>query len=331
MRDVPRADRFANLWHYVPGQPVPILLRDPATGRVGINELKRYIKPFVLVTEPDVVTLQPGEVSKPIPMTINSDGNVEIMGAVYTSSEPEAFSVMIFDPDRKISLMNREVHVATIASGGGTVSFYEGAITDADAACYYRWPETLWMNSRRGGRALFVRFRNLSSRPNDVRFCLIGQRWYHVQAPPLIGRRMDEIYRERFRTFPYFQTTEQFVRLAGQGATGDSGEFDIRFTDEAHAEWTKSSVLATQCADDIMARIYEKTAGRYLNETALPLTMLFGDGVFPFLLWESNLYGPNTKLIVELANYDSVAQDVWLTLGVRKVVTDPKEGYLART
>jgi hypothetical protein len=329
MRDVPRADRFANLWHYSPGQPVPILLRDPATGRIGINELKRYVKPFVLVTEPEVVTLGPGEVSAPIPMTINSDGNVEIMGAVYTASESEAFSVMIFDPDRKIPLMNREIHVATIASGGGTYSWYEGAITNADAGCYYRWPETLWMNSRRGGRALFVRFRNLSDRPNDVRFCLIGQRWYHVQAPAVIGAKMDEIYRERFRTFPYFQTTEQFIHLEAAVPAAVPVNFETRFTDEAHAEWTKSSCYAPM-PDYIAARIFEKTSGRYLNEFPVPLTALFGDGVFPFMLWESNLYGPNTKLVFELQNLYPKAQDVWLTLGCRKVVTDPKEGYFAR-
>src|SRR3972149_6436669 len=56
---LPHMDAEMTVRDYTPGQPIPILIRDPRSGHVQVNELKRWVKPYTLVTEPDEITLAP--------------------------------------------------------------------------------------------------------------------------------------------------------------------------------------------------------------------------------------------------------------------------------
>lgn len=318
-----QVDKSVTVRDYIPGQPIPSLIRDPETNKVYVNPLKRYVKPFTLVTEPASITLAPGAISDPIPMLIDNKGHFEVMQAFFVSQRAAGFTVEIMDPENRPVLMNREVHVGTIASGAGVTTAYE-TFTSADSGGRpFLWPETFFMNVEDHGKALFCKFRNLSTQSNTIRFYLHGLRWYHAQAPSRVADRMQEIYRERFRTMPFFYTTEQFVTLAGLGST----EEDIRFTDEAWVELTKLMRVSTGRFNVL---IREKASAKRFMNSAIRDDLVFGNGEFPFLMWESSLFEPNYKLTFEMTDLSGETNTIWVTLGCRKVFWDPKETRLAR-
>ncbi len=326
---LPRADRDFTIHEYVPGQPIPPLIRDPRTGRIVVNELKKYVKPFTLVTEDAAITLAANEVSQPIPMPLDGKGHFEVVRGHFASQRSEGFTVQLFDPgglqtERPV-LMNREVHVSTIASGG-TTDFQSSAVLGADSSGGrpFVWPETFWMNVDEGTKCLFAVFRNLSGQSNEIRFNLHGLRWYHTLAPQRIADRMLEIYRRRFRTMPFFFTTDQFVQLSALG----TGSFVMRLGDEAWTEMFKLMSFSNNL--DYTARIVESATGKRFMENPVHRRLAFGDGQFPFLMWEHSLFEPNYKLAFELADLSNQVNTIWITAACRKILVDPKEVELAR-
>lgn len=321
----PGALRDFTTHDYIPGQAIPTWIRDPETGLVVVNELKKYVKPFWLTTEDsEVITLEAGEVTDFIPMTVDGKGHFEIFDAFYTSQRAEGFTVELFDPgnlgqERPI-LMNREVHVATIASGGGTTLPLTGSLpATSSAGRPFRWPQSFFMNVVSGTGTLMARFRNLSDQSNQIRFVLSGRRWYHLQAPWTIANRMEEIFREGARTFPYFFTTEgEIITLEA----GDSAAPIIRFGDDAYVEWMKSMAVSTGA---FQAKIIETTTKKELMARPVINSLCFGTAEFPMLNWEEMLFEPNYQLTIELDDLSDDDNTIWLTLGCRKIKVDPKE------
>jgi len=325
---IPRADRNFLIQDYIPGQSIPPLIRDPQTGRIVVNELKRYVKPYTLSIEPYEVTLAADEVSDPIIMPLDGKGHFEVVRAHFFSQRAEGFTIEIFDPgglqSERPTLMNREVHVATIAAGG-TTDFASGAIINGGSSPGrpFVWPETFWMNVDEGTKALFVRFRNLSGSTNRVRFALHGNRWYHTLAPTPIAERMIEIYRRRFRTMPYFYTTDGIVQLGAD----DGGDFQMRLGDDGWSEIHK--LMSWSNDQDFSALISEVATGKRYMESQVHRKLVFGDGQLPFLLWEPTLFEPNYKLNFNLVDLSGDDNTVWITAAARKVFIDPKEVKLA--
>lgn len=322
--NIPNVDRQGNVNFYVPGQPIPSLLKDPKTGKMYVNELKRFVKPYTLTTEPAEILLGPNEQTNMIPMLLDNSGHFEVMRSFFSSQQPEGFTVSIFDPKRRINIQNRELHVSTIASGGSVTTGTGTFSADSSAGRPFVWPESLFIDVEEGGRCIFVTFRNLSASANNIRFALHGLRWYHVQAPSKIADKMQNVYQNKFRTQPYFYTTENHIVL---GALGGIGNFDIRFGDDSWSEWVKSMRFASGSFD---VRIVERLSGKRLMENALDDSLVFGNGQFPFINWENPVLPPNYKLQFQLANTSGSTNTIWLTLGCRKIYSDPKEVYLAR-
>lgn len=335
-------DRDVTVHDYIPGQPVPVLIRDRKDPKkIIVNPLKRWVKPFTLSVEPAEITLPANGLSEPIPLPIDNKGHYEIIDAFFKSQQREGFTVMLFDPENRPVLMNREVHVATIASGGGVTTNSEVFGTESSAGRPFRWPETFWMNIEKHGKAIFASFRNLSSEENKIRFTLHGLRWYYMQAPPDVADRMQEIYKLRLRTMPYFFTTDKFVQLAADGSPGDEGEFSVRFGDEAWTEVIKQMAFSTGfdfsgIDNDFDVLIKETTSQKSFMAGEPPKrisrNLVFGNGEYPFQYWESSLFEPNYRLSFDLKNNLAQATNtIWITLGCRKIFWDPKEDILART
>jgi len=331
---IPMASRDFTVRDYIPGQPVPLLIRDPATGRAQVNPLRKYVEPYTLSIEPETLTLGAGLVSNMIPMTLDAKGHFEIVDAFFQSSQPEGFTVELFLANDAIGptsfayrpfLMNREVHVATIASGGGFLLNWESLTADSsDGGRPYRWPETYFLNVDDGAKVIFARFRNLSASSNTIRFALHGLRWYHVQAPTKIADRIQEIGRGRARSFPYFYTTDRFVEL---GAGEEGVEETVRFDD---VSWTEVFKMTRVSTGRFKVRISELSTQKKFMDEKIRDDLVFGSGELPFLLWEPNLYEPNYSLLFELDDLLDDSNTIWITLGCRKILMDPRDGRLMK-
>jgi hypothetical protein len=332
--NTPGALRDFTTHDYIPGQAIPTWIKDPESGLIVVNELKKYVKPFWLTTEGleesddfgSQIDLAANEVTDFFPMTVDGKGHFEIFDAFYYSQRAEGFTVELFDPgnlgqERPI-LMNREIHVATIASGGGVTLPLTGSLPPSSSPGRpFRWPQSFFMDVSKGGGTLMARFRNLSSESNTIRFVLSGRRWYQLQAPWKIANRMEEILREGARTTPYFFTTDTFARIGG----GSAGPilFTIRFGDDAYVEWSKAMAVSTR---PFSIRFHETTTKKLLMEQPVLDQLAFGSGEFPMLLWEEALFEPNYQLTCELTcDIEEGGNDIWITLGCRKIKLDPRE------
>lgn len=343
MKGLPKVRSGFSVQDYIPGQPIPTLILDPddtKRDRVVTNPLKNWVRPFTLVTDPAVITLAPGAVSEPIPMTIDGRGHFEIFDAFFQSDQPNSlFTVTLFDAssydgeDARPILMNREIHVATIAAGAGCTLPLSGSFPSSTAGGRgFRWPQTFWMDVSKGkGAQLVAIFRNLSAtQTQNLRFALHGRRWYYVQAESRVARRMEEIFRGRSRSIPYFYTTDQMVTLSALQANFAA---QIRFGSDAWTEWVKSSVVSTglfnaTLQDDVDGRIV--TGQPQIPFTPVEDDLLFGSGEFPFLNWETTLFEPNFAFNPVLTDISGSQNTIWITLACKKIFPDVKETELIR-
>lgn len=329
----PQAGTWFSIHDYIPGQPIPALIWSKALGKVVVNPLKKWVTPYTLVTDPAVITLGANAVSDPIPMVIDGKGHLEIFDAFFRSEQSEGFTVTLFDADsfgqdQRPILMNREIHVATIASGAGVTLPLSGAFPrETSGGRPYRWSENFWMDvshAKRGSMIVAV-FRNLSSSPNDIQFSLHGRRWYYMQAEAAVAERMEEIFRGRPRTMPYFWTTDEYIEKPANGALVD---FQIRLGDDAWSELHRLSVVSTNVFNLLLS---ETASGRKFMDQAMRSDLLFGSGEFPFILAESTLLEPNMKLTAQVQYPSGVeANEIWMTFAGRKIFEDPKDTDLLR-
>jgi hypothetical protein len=330
----PQADKWFSMRDYIPGQLIPTLIWSKELGKVIVNPLKKWVTPYTLVTDPGIITLAAGAVSDPIPMVIDGKGHFEIFDAFFKSEQSEGFTVTLFDadsfgPDQRPILMNREIHVETIASGAGITLPISGTFSNATSGGRpYRWSENFWMDvshAKRGAMIVAV-FRNLADESNTIRFSLHGRRWYYMQADPDVAERMEEIFRERPRSMPYFWTTDEYVEKASNQTIVD---FQIRLGDDAWSELHRLSLKATSPLFDIL--LFETASGRKFMDQTMRSDLVFGSGEFPFILSESTLLEPNMKLTARI-KYPSgaVPNEIWMTFAGRKIFEDPKDTDLLR-
>lgn len=332
MKGFPQAGTWFSMHDYVPGQPIPALIWSKELQKVIVNPLKKWVTPYTLVTDPGSITLEAGQVSDPIPMVIDGKGHFEIFDAFFRSEQPEGFTVTLFDADsfgqdQRPILMNREVHVATIASGAGVTLPLSGAFPrETSGGRPYRWSESFWMDvshAKRGSMIVAV-FRNLSAVENTIRFSLHGRRWYYMQATPDVASRMEMIFRGRPRTMPYFWTTDENIKAV---AGADPVDHQIRLGDDAWSELHRLSILSTSVFDILL---FETASGRKFMDQAIQSNLVFGSGEFPSILAESTLLEPNMKLTARLTYPSGGENDIWMTFAGRKVFEDPKDTDLLR-
>jgi hypothetical protein len=332
LRKLPRKKRALLIPHvledgtaeeYYPGDVVPTLLIDPKTGRQVVNDLKRFIKPFTVTLEGGSLTLPAYGESGPIPLEIDGQGPFEIFRASFVSEQAQGYTVELLDADNRAVLTNREVHVATIASGNGTTTLLSGAFPPSTSGGRpFIWPTTYFMDPSEGGM-IVVNFRNLSGSENTIKFALHGRRWLYLQAPDHIAQRMAQIYRSKPRIQPFFYTTDQMVELAGDA----SGNFVSRFGDDGWHELVKLMSIST---GNFNVQISEKVTGKRYMQQFLPNPLVFGSAEFPFLMFEESLYEPNFRLNFGLVDTSGETNTIWITMAGRKLLFDPMDDQFRR-
>lgn len=318
-------------------------------GRIQVDPAKKDIVPFWLTTEPEEITvpaaiemcqgkLAGGIVEQPVAMPIDNKGPFEVVyssfNAIFTAGpnvgQPtDQFTVIIFDPEFRPLLMNREIHARTIGGGFGSSpfgnTFGSGAIPSAGGRPFV-WPETFFMEPTLGGKALFMGFRNLNTYPIKIRWTFAGVRYYHLRSYERAIREKECVYGKGRISWPYWYTTDTDVRLLG----GESREFDIRMTDEADVEIVKM----THFSDfPFLWRLQEKAGKRFLDSSGPGVGGViggvhsdfgWGDGEFPFIPFESLYLERNYKLILQLSNsLTSNANRIFATLSCRKIAYAP--------
>jgi len=331
-------------------------------GRIEVDSAKRLCYPFWLTTEPESVfvpaatsmgvdgngipILAGGITNLPAIMPIDEKGPFEAMFSSFTAIraldglQTDQFTIVVFDPEFRPLLMNREIHARTMAGGFGSAPI-AGSVLPPAATAGGRplvWPETFFMDPDDAGKAVFVGFRNLATDSAiNVRFVLHGVRYYAMKPYEDAVREKERMFGMGRTSYPYFYTTDSDIGLAPTGTPGDNAEFHMRITDDADVEIFKMTHYADQGPNSFLWRIQEKAGKRFLDSAGpvtaaggpngLPGGFGFGDAEFPFIPFETLYWEQNFKAILSVANVagPSLSNRVWLTFVSRKIV--PVQSY----
>lgn len=333
--------------HYAPApySRSYVLTRDKKTGKpkVEVDPAKRFIWPYTLTSEPErivvpaAIEMCPGEftggmVREAVIFPIDNKGPVEILYSEFTATfltgpnagQPTSdFTAVIFDPDGRPVLMNREIHATTFAGGFGDPlgAGFGGALQSA-AGRPFVWPETWFMDPFNGGKALFMAYRNLTTEDIEVRWVFHGVRYYEPTPYEEALKKKEAMYGPGRVSMPYWYTTDKNVLLDG----GESFEFQIRITDEADVEVFK---MTAHSDFPFLSRLQEKSGKRHLDNAGpgvggipngVHSSQMWGTGEFPFIPFETIYWEQNTKVMAVLVNSLTSQQNrIYPVLTCRKI------------
>lgn len=277
-----------------------------ADGSLYINPAKRHVRPYWLTSNapatptPQIVAIPAGGTTNPIPYPVDTQGHFEIFYTMFEADDPRIL-VNIFDPGTRRNLMNRPVHIATIA-GNAERPFF--------------WPESYFMNVGNGPRELQVTFTDFSGAPNNVRMVFYGRKLYQNEAPPDVQEKMIEYFQKRERTNVYFLTTLNDVNLlAGQALTGPASPV-FEATDEADTEVIKLSAVSD---GDFEFSLREQRNNRTLSNNPIINTSGWGTAQFPFILQETFLIERNYDVSFEVTDLSGAPNDIFTTMTARRL------------
>ena len=302
-------------------------------GRIRLDPAKRHLKPYTLLTEDESITVAAntdmtggfaaGGVSDPAIMEIDGKAPFEATTISFhgrrtsTGAINSQFTVKIMDPQSRPLLMNREIHIRTLAGGFGS-----SLGTEANAGGRpLILPETFFMDPDAGGRALAVEFRNLNAFEIAVRIAIHGIRYTDFRAYESALREREAMFGRGRIAYPFFATTDRHVRLTASQAT----TFDLRLSDDSDAELMK---LARYSDGDFLSRIVEMDGQRALDnagadasggQSGVFMDFMWGDSEFPFIPYETAYYERGTKLQVWLEDLSAAVNNVWVTAIGRKI------------
>jgi hypothetical protein len=282
------------------------------------------MRPYTLVTEPEVITLLPnsvdpsplaGHATDQVIMPVDNQGPLEIYYSLYEADGP--FTITLFDPDRRRFLSNRELHIDTFA---GT----------AEAPLV--WKEPLTIRSDTTAKYFYVTFRNLTNAPNNIRFSLHGRRLWRYESPKSVIREWEKYAYNRRWTYPYFLTT--LGDVVSQAGVADTLTGFIRNPDDSDFEWAKAMAAVVNVAgnpkQDYEVTITEQSNQRPMMNAPILDTMVFGSnalspfptGLLPFNLWESMYFEKNYKFRLQIDETGLDAQQYFITWMGRKITNE---------
>ena len=292
------------------------LVRDKRTGKIYVDAFKRHAKPYWLSTEPKEQTILAADGNPqtfPIVMPTDRQGPVEIDYSFFQSTGD--FSVTIIDPDGRPLLMNREIHVRTMCSGGGTPG-----LSPASAGRPFIWPEPWFLQPKEGRRNFMVSFRNLSGADNTIRFVFHGRRFYHQASPTGVVKRYERYFGERPITSPYFYTTNQEAKIPAGSAVGTEFEFNIRIFDDSDAVFYKMTSVQDQPYE---FKLIEQSTGRELMTDWVRVENGFGNAELPFIMFEPIWWESGTKLTLKIRSLvldNDNDQIIWPTFVATRIL-----------
>lgn len=267
-----------------------------------VNPLKDYVRPYWLNTDdPNTqITVAAGGTSAPFAMTVGHEAHFE--GAYFIANRTNPVTIFINYPGKRMNLMNREIHMDTIARDGDRPFILS---------------ETLWIPAIRN---INVTFRDLGP-GSDVRFSIHGRRWYHYEAPQDLAWKIQDYAQRRERSSLYFLTTDDPVVLAANQTL----EFTASIPDDGDFEWFKSSFVSTGA---FTLRIRDAQTGRELMNGPVRQNLLAGDGNFPFILFEPYLVRRSLRLRLEFTDLTGAPNTIFWTMTGRRIYYETREaGY----
>jgi len=296
---------------------VPPFVQGPerADGRTPmvVNPMKGHVRPYYLLPKQPNTTLALAGANAvgELLFEVDLEGHFEWESLVTSPQDAPASLVQVvlnlFDAQKQRFLSNRPVHFQTIA-----------AIVDRA----FRLPEPYLFNVGDGIRTMNVLAKKLDSGSFTLNLAMLGRRYYHVESPPHIARKFDEVIGNDERAHVYFMT---YKEVAGDGtppviAAGGQETFHFRADDDADSDLHKLMVPAG--TGDFSFTLREADTNRQLSNGLISRQMGWGDAEFPFYFADTYLLGRSKELIFEVTNESGDDLQIFATIAGRRLITE---------
>jgi len=300
---------------------VPTFKRD-SQGRIFVNPERQFVKPFELtVSAPNnTFTIAAGGRAGPFPFTARWDGPLELFYLKVSVGDEEgvenfltdyAIRVLIESPGKRKQLMNRPIHLTSIAGCAGRV---------------FVLPETIFLPNP---QSLDVTFFNDDAAVRTVEMTIGAIKFYPNQAPEAIRRDLYGYASLRSRTYCYFQTTEADTQLT----PGSTATNFANVPDDSDLEVFKLTARDSSPVGSFRTRIRDMATDSALTGDAIIAPNLWGGhdptpiggnirgsgGIFPYRLATTLLLRRSTQLEFITTELGGATHTIQYVMSGRKV------------
>ena len=279
----------------------PLFVKDPATGRLQINELKHYVFPNYLISDVGQIVVPAGGTSAPTGFTVTQEGPEEI--TLFTGQTTANVMVMIQDIAANRFIMNREIHWLTMV-GVGMRPFI--------------LPQTMMLHQR---RSLVATFRDLAAGGANVDLVMGSRRFYPTAAG---SPKLDDYIEKKLERFgvstPYFLTTDAAVNFAALGTQ----TFRMSVGPEGHFCGYKLMFL-TDIVGAFTFTLQDAETGRNLMNGLGNVGLVnsadgIGTAQWPYILPEPWFIERNGAVNITITA--AAAGNVWFTIGGIRIYSE---------
>jgi len=291
---------------------VPGPMRPDGSTPMVVNPMKGHVRPYYMLPKPPTTLALAGAGSVgELLFEVDLEGHFEWESFVTKPQDaPTSLTQVVlnlFDAQKNRFLSNRPVHFQTIA-----------AIVDRG----FRLPEPYLFNVGDGLRTMNVGVKKLDAGAFTLNLAMLGRRYYHVEAPPDVARKFDEVLRGNERAHTYFLT---YKEVEGDGtppviAAGGQRTFHFKADDDADSDLHKMMVPAG--TGDFSFVLREADTNRQLSNGLISRQMGFGDGEFPFYFADTYLLGRGKELLFEVTNESGANLQIFATIAGRRLITE---------
>jgi hypothetical protein len=290
------------------GRPIIGPNGQPVTGEY-YNPIKQHVRAYWLTSTPDAaVSLAPfgtpGD-EKKINFEVDNQGHFDWSSIVGNSTG--AYTITFRDTGSLRDLSNRAVHSTTIVGS---------------AVRKFNLAEPYFINVGDSERRIVATIKNLEPIENTVELVLVGRRFYHREAPPIIAKEIQDRFGDSQRTYSYFLVPNEMetdgtvepVAIAG------TKKFTFYSEYESDSELHKFMVAST---GPFFFTIRELQSGRLIMNTEVNFNAGWGNAEFPFFLPDTYLLEEQQTLIMEVSNTSGVENFIYPTIAGRRIMASP--------
>jgi len=291
------------------GRPIIGPDGQPVTGEY-YNPVKQHVRAYWLNSTPDsVVSLAPfgtpGD-EKKIFFDVDNQGHFDWSSIVGNSTG--AYTISFRDTGSLRDLSNRAVHSETIVGS---------------AVRKFNLAEPYFINVGDSERRITATIKNLQPFQNDVELVLVGRRFYHREAPPVIAKEIQDRFGDSQRTYSYFLVPNEMepdgtvLPVVGPGGTK---RFTFYTEYESDSELHKLMVAST---GPFFFTIRELQTQRLIMNTEVNSNVGWGNAEFPFFLPDTYLLEEQQTLIMDVTNAAGVDNFIYPTIAGRRIMASP--------
>jgi len=277
-----------------------------------VNPMKGHVRPYYLLPKPPTTLALAGANSVgELMFEVDLEGHFEWESFITTPQDATGSLTQVvlnlFDAQKQRYLSNRPVHFQTIA-----------AIVDRA----FRLPEPYLFNVGDGLRTLNVGVKKLDSGAFTLNLAMLGRRYYHVEAPPRVAEKFDQVIGGKERAHTYFLT---YKEVQGDGtpptlAPAASATWHFKADDDADSDLMKLMVPAG--TGDFTFVLREADTNRQLSNGRISRQMGWGNAEFPFYFADTYLLGRSKELLFEVTSEDSSSIQIFATIAGRRLITE---------